>query len=68
MVFATPQFSPQVAKAYELGRVPAFDPVIADEAPLRRTGFVRLRRGLFAGYLTCWLSLTRAGRLVGLAA
>jgi predicted helicase len=42
MVFATYQSSPQVAKAYELGRVPAFDPVIADEAPLRRTGLVRL--------------------------
>ncbi len=32
VVFATYQSSPQVAKAYELGRVPAFDLVIADEA------------------------------------
>jgi superfamily II DNA or RNA helicase len=32
VVFATYQSSPQVATAYELGRVPAFDLVVADEA------------------------------------
>ncbi len=32
VVFATYQSSPQIAKAFELGRVPAFDLVIADEA------------------------------------
>ena len=32
VVFATYQSSPQIAKAFRLGRVPAFDLVIADEA------------------------------------
>jgi superfamily II DNA or RNA helicase len=32
VVFATYQSSPQIAKAFELGAVPAFDLVIADEA------------------------------------
>ena len=32
MVFATCQSSPEIAKAFELGRVPAFDLVIADGA------------------------------------
>jgi predicted helicase len=32
VVFATYQSSPQIAKAFELGTVPAFDLVIADEA------------------------------------
>ncbi len=32
MVFATCQSSPEIAKAFELGRVPAFDLVIADDA------------------------------------
>ncbi len=32
VIFATYQSSPQIAKAFELGRVPAFDLVIADEA------------------------------------
>lgn len=32
VVFATYQSSPEIAKAYELGRVPAFDLAIADEA------------------------------------
>jgi predicted helicase len=32
VVFATYQSSPQIAKAFTLGRVPAFDLVIADEA------------------------------------
>ena len=32
VVFATYQSSPQIAKAFKLGRVPEFDLVIADEA------------------------------------
>jgi predicted helicase len=32
VVFATYQSSPQIAKAFSLGRVPAFDLVVADEA------------------------------------
>src|SRR5712672_1094921 len=32
VVFATCQSSPEIAKAFELGRVPAFDLVIADDA------------------------------------
>ncbi|AQT80276.1 hypothetical protein B1R94_14905 [Mycolicibacterium litorale] len=32
VVFATYQSSPQIAKAFELGRVPGFDLVVADEA------------------------------------
>lgn len=32
VVFATYQSSPQVAEAFELGRVPGFDLVVADEA------------------------------------
>jgi predicted helicase len=32
VVFATYQSSPEIAKAFRLGRVPAFDLVIADEA------------------------------------
>ena len=32
VVFCTYQSSPQIAKAFELGRVPAFDLVVADEA------------------------------------
>ena len=32
LMFATYQSSPEIAKAFSLGRVPAFDLVIADEA------------------------------------
>ena len=46
VVFATYQSSPQIADAFALGRVPAFDLVVADEAHrVRRTRILRLRHG-----------------------
>ena len=43
VVFATYQLSPEIAKAFGLGRVPVFDLVIADEAHRCAGGTVNLR-------------------------